>query len=149
MGKSLHSPFPKKDSLRIFKNNRGIIFTTIVVKVYHTMLLTDIQSEIEKILWKNLDGFWRNQSTTLQILTLEWIIKRVNTKYLMVTLLFVNFSKSFYSIHRGKMEQILQIAYSLHKENVTGVMMLYKNTKVMVHSPDGDTGCFDIIAGIL
>ena len=27
--------------------------------------------------------------------------------------------------------------------------MLYKNTKVKVHSPDGDTDYFDIVAGIL
>ena len=28
-------------------------------------------------------------------------------------------------------------------------MMLYKNTKVKVHSPDGDTNYFDIVAGEL
>ena len=27
--------------------------------------------------------------------------------------------------------------------------MLYKNTKVKVHSPDGDTDYFDIVAGVL
>ena len=28
-------------------------------------------------------------------------------------------------------------------------MMLYKNTKVNVHSSDGDTDYFDIVAGVL
>ena len=28
-------------------------------------------------------------------------------------------------------------------------MMLYKNTKAMVHSPDGDTDFLDIVDGIL
>ena len=28
-------------------------------------------------------------------------------------------------------------------------MILYKNTKAMVHSPDGDTTYFDIVAGVL
>ena len=28
-------------------------------------------------------------------------------------------------------------------------MMLYKNTKVNVHSPDGNTEYFDIVAGVL
>ena len=28
-------------------------------------------------------------------------------------------------------------------------MMLYKNTKVNVHTPDGDTDYFDIVAGVL
>ena len=27
--------------------------------------------------------------------------------------------------------------------------MLYKNSKVKVHSPDGDTDCFNIITGVL
>ena len=36
------------------------------------------------------------------------------------------------------MEQIL-LAYSLPKETVAAIMMLYKNTKVKVRSPDGDT----------
>ena len=27
--------------------------------------------------------------------------------------------------------------------------MLYKNTKVKVHSPDGDTDYFNIVAGVL
>ena len=62
--------------------------------------------------------------------------------------MFVDFSKAFNSIHRGKMKQIL-LAYGLPKETVTAIMMLYNNTKAMVYSPDGDTVCFDIIAGVL
>ena len=50
-------------------------------------------------------------------------------------------------LHRGKMEQIL-LAYSLPKETVTAIMMLYRNTKVKVHSLDGDTDYFDIVAGV-
>ena len=46
------------------------------------------------------------------------------------------------------MEQIL-LAYSLPKETVAAIMILYRNTKVKVRSPDGDTDYFDIIAGIL
>ena len=46
------------------------------------------------------------------------------------------------------MEQIL-LAYGLPKETVAAIMMLYKNTKVKVSSPDGDTDYFDIVAGVL
>ena len=38
---------------------------------------------------------------------------------------FVDFSKAFYSLHRGKMKQIL-LALSLPKEAVTAIMRLYK-----------------------
>ena len=46
------------------------------------------------------------------------------------------------------MEQIL-LTYSLPKETVAAKIMLYKNTKVKVHSPDRDTDYFDIVAGVL
>ena len=52
------------------------------------------------------------------------------------------------SIHRGKMELIL-LAYGLPKETVAAITILYRNTKVKVRSPDGDTEYFDIIAGVL
>ena len=45
------------------------------------------------------------------------------------------------------MEQIL-LAYGLLKETVAGITILYRNTKVKVRSPDGDTEYFDIVAGI-
>ena len=35
------------------------------------------------------------------------------------------------------------------KETVNDIMILYKNMKVMVHSPDSDTNVFDIVTGIL
>ena len=61
---------------------------------------------------------------------------------------FVDFTKAFDSIHRGKMEQIL-LAYGLPKETVAAITILYRNTKVKVRSPDGDTDYFDIVARVL
>ena len=46
------------------------------------------------------------------------------------------------------MKQIL-LVYGLPKETVTAIMMLNKNTKVKVCSPDGDTDFFDIVVGVL
>ena len=46
------------------------------------------------------------------------------------------------------MERIL-LAYGLPKETVAAIMILYRNTKVKVRSPDGDTEYFDIVAGVL
>ena len=39
--------------------------------------------------------------------------------------------------------------YGLPKETVAAIMMLYRNTKVKVRSPDRDTDYFDIVAGVL
>ena len=65
-----------------------------------------------------------------------------------MTLLFVDFFKAFDSIHREKVKQILT-AHDFLKETVTAIMMLDKKAKVKVHSPDGDTDFFDIVAGVL
>ena len=46
------------------------------------------------------------------------------------------------------MEQIL-LAYGLPKETVAAIMMLYRNTKVKVCSPDGDTDYFNIVPSVL
>ena len=65
-----------------------------------------------------------------------------------MTLLFVDFSKAFDSKHIGKMKQIL-LAYGFLKEIVAAIMILFKNTKVKVRSPDWDIDFSDIVAGVL
>ena len=143
--KSCILPFPKKGDLRIAMNYQGITLNSIVAKIYNALLL--IELEIEKILRKNQNGFWRNWSPTSQILTIRHILE-VCAKNLEATLLFVDFSKAFDSIHREKMEQIL-LAYGFLKETVAAIVMLYKNPKVKVCSLDGDTDFFDIVTGVL
>ena len=69
-------------------------------------------------------------------------------KNLEATILFVDFSKAFDSIHREKVEQIL-LAYGLPKETVAAIVMLYRKMKVKVRFPDGDTGYFEIVAAVL
>ncbi len=45
--------------------------------------------------------------------------------------------------------ELILLAYSQPKKNVAAIIMLYRNTKVKVHSPDGDTDYFNIVAGVL
>ena len=72
--------------------------------------------KIDNILRKNQNGFRRNRSTTSQIFSIRRIFEGVRAKNIQATLLFVDFTKAFDYIHRGKMEQIL-LAYSLPKRN--------------------------------
>ena len=46
------------------------------------------------------------------------------------------------------MEQILLVC-GVPKETVAEIMIFYRNTKVKVRSPDGDTEYFNIVAGVL
>ena len=103
---------------------------------------------MDNILRKNQNGFRRNRFTASQILIIRRILEGVRAKNLRATLLFVNFTKAFDSIHRGKMEQIL-LAYGLPKETVASITILYCKTKVKVRSPDGDIEYFNIEAGVL
>ena len=128
--------------------DKGITLKSTVAKIYNALLCNHIETKIEKMLRKNQNGFWRNRSTTSQILTIRRILEGVHAKNLEATILFINFTKAFDSTHKGKMEQIL-FAYGLPKKTVAAIMMLYRNTKVKVHSPDGDTDYFDIVAGVL
>ena len=141
-------PFPKKGDLGLVKNYRGITLTSIAAKIYNALLQNRIVPQIDKILRKNQNGFRRNRSTTSQILTILRILEGVRAKNLQATLLFVDFTKAFDSIHRGKMEQIL-LEYGLPEETVAAITILNRNTKVKVRSPDGDTEYFNIVAGVL
>ena len=90
---------------------------------------------------------WLSEKPTSQILTIRRILG-VCAKNLKATLLFIDFSKVIDSIHRGKKKQIF-LAYGLLKETIAAIMILYKNTKVKVRSPEGDPGFFYIVIGVL
>ena len=84
-----------------------------------------------------------------QILTICRILEGVRAKNQEATILFVDFTKAFESIHREKMKQI-PLAYGLPKETVAAIMMVYRNTKVKICSDfcsDGDTEYFNIVVG--
>ena len=126
MNKRLHPPLPQERWPQNCQELPTLI--SIAAKIYNALLLNCVKPEIEKILRKNQNGFWKKWSPTSQILTIRQTIG-VCAKNLVVPLLFVDFSKPFDFIHRGKMEEILQ-AYGLLKETVTAIIMLYKNMNV-------------------
>ena len=113
-------PFPKKGDLRLAKNYRGITLTSIAAYIYNALLGNRIEPKIDNILRKNQNDFRRNRSMTLQI---RRILEGVWAKNLKATLLFVDFTTAFDSIHGGKMEQIL-LAFGLPKETVAALTIL-------------------------
>ena len=46
------------------------------------------------------------------------------------------------------MEEIL-LANTFPKDTVTAIITIYKNMKAKIHSSDGDTKLFNIVAGVL
>ena len=112
------------------------------------MLLNRIIPEIDTILRKNQNGFRTKRSPTGKMLTIRRILEGVKSKNLPATLLFKDFSKTFDSINSEKMKYIL-IIYGIPTEIVNSIFILYKNTRSMVISPDGDTPFFDITTEVL
>ena len=117
-------PFLKKGNLGLAKNYRGITLTSIAAKIYNALLRNRIEPKIDNILRKNQNGFRRNRSTTSQILTIRRILEGCTGK-----------------------EPTSDI--NIPKETAAAITILYRNTKVKVRSPDGDTEYFDIVAGVL
>ena len=96
---------------------------SIAAQIYNALQRNCIEAKIDYKLRKNQNGFQRNRSTTSQILTICQILEGVRAKNLRATILFLDFTKAFDSIHRAKMEQI-QLAYGLLRETIAVIMML-------------------------
>ena len=96
----------------------------------------------------NQNGFRTGRSTLPQILTLRRFIEGIKEKQLPAILTFVDFSKAFDSIHRGKLMEILK-AYGIPTKIVDAISILYRDTEAQLITPDGDTEFFEILAGVL
>ena len=129
------------------KNYRGIKLTSISAKIYNALLRNRIEPKIDNILRTKMASGEIDPRPHKFWLSVEFWKVYVQ-KNLHATVLFVDFTKAFDSIHRGKMEQIL-LANRLPRETVATITILYRNTKVKLRSPDGDTDYFDIVAGVL
>ena len=92
--------YPKKGDLTVTDNDRGITLTCIAAKIYNTLLKEKIQPTLDKIIRTNQNRLRNNISTVRQILTERRILEGVKVNKLAASLIFVDFSKAFESIHR-------------------------------------------------
>ena len=141
-------PLPKAGDLGYTTNYRGIALSQVIAKMVNKMLLNRIQPTLDPHLRPNQNGFRPKRSTTAHILGLRRIIEGVTRNHLKAAILFVDFSKAFDSVHRGKMLKILK-AYGIPVQIVTAIDKLYQGTRARVITPDGETDYFDILAGVL
>ena len=122
------------------------LFVTLKVTWLSSILLDGLLtcrtwSEVEKIIWKNQNRFQKTRSTNFLDSDYWMNYRRSTLKNLESTILFVDINSAVDYIPRGKMEQIL-LEYGFFKETVTAIMILYKNTKAIVRSANGNTDVF-------
>ena len=111
----MYPPLSQKGQPHIIQELLGITLTSNAAKIFNALLRNPIEPKIDNTLRKNQNGFRRNRSTTSQILTIRRILEDLRAKNLQATILFVDFTKAFDSIHWRKMEQIL-LSYGLPKK---------------------------------
>ena len=139
---------PKTGDLSDTNNYRGIALSSIAAKTTNKLILNRIRPQIDKHLRPNQNGFRPGRSTTAHILALRRIIEGVKSRNLKAVVIFVDFCKAFYSIHRGRMLEILK-AYDVPPNMLAGIKAMYRNTRAKVITPDGETDWFEILAGVL
>ena len=137
--------FLKKGDLGITENYRGITLTAITVKIHNALLLNCIWPEVYKILKENQNGFSRNRSATFQILTVRY--RRNTCKKYRGNTLVCRFHGSI-EFHAHRKDGAIW-AYGYLKETITAIIILYKDMKSIVRSPNSNTDYFDIVVGIL
>ena len=138
--------FPKKGNLGLAKNSRGTTLTSIAAKIYNTQLHNHIESKIDTILRKNkmasgeIDP-WHHKF---------WLSVEFLKVYMQKTTINNIIWRLYQSLwlYSQRKDGANLLAYGLLKESVVAIMILYWNTTVTFHYPDGDTDYFDIVAGV-
>ena len=86
-------------------------------KVVNKLILNQIQPHLNPLLRNSQNGYRPKRNTTAHILALRKIIEEAKRNNVPATIVFVDFSKAFDSVHRAKMMQIIK-AYEIPNELV-------------------------------
>ena len=121
-------PVPKSGDLTNTNNYRGISLICIIAKIYNRLILNRIRSVIDPKLRFNQNGFRPKRSTVAQVLAIRRIIEGVKANQLPAAITFIDFSKAFDTIRRGKMIEILK-AYAIPPTLLWAIEAMYTNTQ--------------------
>ena len=139
--------FPKFGDLSLMDDYRGIALSSIAAKLANRMIVNRISPKINPLLRSNQNGFRPGKSTISHILALLRLIKAVKSHNLKDVLTFLDFRKSFDSIHHGRMFRVVR-AYDVPDRIVQAIGLMCDGTHACVLTLDGNTDYFEILAGV-
>ena len=111
---------PKNGDLSNASNYRGACLPAMMSKVVNKLILNRIQPHLDPLLRNNQNRFRPKRNTTAHFPALQRIIEEAKRNNVPATIVFVDFSKAFNSVHRAKMMQILK-AYRISNELVNAI----------------------------
>ncbi|KAJ8417554.1 hypothetical protein AAFF_G00223970 [Aldrovandia affinis] len=138
---------PKKGNLSDCNNWRGITLLSIPGKVFCSVLLQRLKTEVDNILREEQAGFRKGRSCSEQIFTLRNIIEQCLELQTTLIINYIDFKKAFDSVHRESLWQIVQL-YSVPSKYVNIFKALYRNSTCRVRTSSGTTDDFDIVTGV-
>ncbi|KAJ8408552.1 hypothetical protein AAFF_G00251870 [Aldrovandia affinis] len=134
---------PKKGNLSDCNNWRGIALLSIPGKVFCSVLLQRLKTEVDNILREEQAGFRKGRSSSEQIFTLRNIIEQCLELQTTLIINYIDFKKAFDSVHHESLWQIVQL-YGVPSKYVNIFRALYRNSTCRVRTSSGTTDDFDI-----
>ena len=116
---------PKKGTLSLCKNWRGITLLSITSKVFSRGILNRLSTALDPMLRKEQAGFRKGRSCGEHIFTLRQILEQCQEWKTPCYVNFIDFEKAFDSIHRESLWCILR-HYGISCKIVAIIKMLYE-----------------------
>ncbi|VVC30510.1 Reverse transcriptase domain [Cinara cedri] len=121
----------KKGDPQICNNYRGISLLNVVYKILSYCILDRVKHIAEEILGDYQGGFRPNRSTTDQIFSLRQIIEKSWEFNKSICILFVDFKKTYDSVHRHSFINILK-EFELPNKLINLIEATLQNTKIKI-----------------
>ena len=138
---------PRKGDLSDCNNWRGITLLPVPEKVFCKVILNRLQTKVNRTLREEQTGFRGGRSCSEQIFTLRNIIEQTIEFQESAIVNFIDFLKTFDSVHRPILWKILA-SYGIPEKYINIFKALYKNFSCCLKTENGHTEYFEIMSGV-
>ena len=138
---------PKKGDLTVCDNSRGVTLLSVPGKIFGKVLINRINDGVDKELRNEQAGFREGRSTVQQLFILRNIIEQSVEWQAGLYINFVDFEKSFDSVHRESLWNIMR-CYGIPDKLIRMVQLLYKDTQCAVIDEGEESEWFSVKTGV-